>query len=205
MPRFMVLGNSLVRRMGVQDVEIEAIPGLDFQRAVRHLVAHRDRYRDAIVFIVIGPLRFSSILANRREAIFSNTHLCAISQLFEQFFGELSFLRITPIVCPLFPMDFQVYNESRCRRPIMTAFYPEWNVRMRGHIVVENRAIFAFNTSHRLITPNIHRRLFHRTRGHYTFRVQHTLDGLHIRQAILTEWAREFRRVMREMTTNLRR
>lgn len=194
MAKFAVLGNSVVRGLTVTGMEVKCIPGMNLEASVRYLIEHRRAYRDVTVYILVGPVRFSK-LSNRKECLFY-TNVRTVNQLFGPFFGELEFLKIRPVVCPFYPMNFQSYNEARCTRPIMTGFYEQWNREIKGHIVLENRKVFQFNTTHNLITPCIHRRLYHRHKAQYVFKEKFTTDGLHPTRRIVGDWEREFLRVM---------
>lgn len=194
MAKFAVLGNSLVRGLTIDGVDIKCVPGMNLEASVRYIVEHRRNYCNTTVYILVGPVRYTK-LTNRRECVFF-TNVSTVTQLFGPFFGELAFLGIRPVVCPFYPVNFRRYNKAWCARPIMTAFYDQWNGQIKGHIVVENRKVFQFNNTHNLITPCIHRRLFHRHKGRYVFKERFTNDGLHPTQQISSEWEKELVRVM---------
>lgn len=204
--KFIILGNSLVRGLIVPDTETISINGLDWERSVKHMVDNREKFRDAIVYIVIGPLRFTTMHTSRKEVVFNDNHLSTIKQLFAPFFSNLKFLHISPVICPLFPMSFYRYNSCReqCSHPIMMGFYKEWEKKLEGHIVLENREVFKFNRKRGYLTPTIHRRIFHRKKGHYVFRINCTRDGVHVKTDIKNEWAREFERIIRKEVSRFR-
>ena len=199
---YIILGNSLVRNLAIPNVQVISINGLDWESAISYMINHRAQMRDHYVFIVVGPLRFTSLHRSRREVVFRDTNLRTVKQLFAPFYRvqDLAFLRIYPIPFPLFPMNFVKYN-SRCARPIMRGFYPESNKEIRGHIVVENRAIYYFNTTHELNTPHLHAKIFKRTKGRYQFLEKYLRDGLHVRNSVIRQWKHEFQRVIRVMDT----
>ena len=197
--KYVVLGNSLVRHLVIPDVEIISISGMDWEVSVKFLTEQRHRFVNSRVFILIGPLRFTAMHKSRKEVAFKSTNLSTVQQLFAPFFNELKFLNITPIICPLFPMDFAEYNSRICRKGILQSFYEEWNKELRGHIVVENQKIYRFNNNNGLPTPYVHSRLFHRSRGHYRFRPHLLKDGLHVKMIVVDEWRKEFLRVMAKM------
>lgn len=192
-----VLGNSLVANLRIPGVRVKAISGLNWSTAVQHLIEYRRHYIGHTVYVVVGPVRFSRRFKGRREVRFAEPNSGTINQLFGKFYKELSFLRIRPVPCPLFPMNFRTFNLAKNDgRLICEGFYEEWNTRIRGHVVVENRNIFRFNTQHNMFTPCIHRRLFHRRRNSYVFRESLTTDGLHAQQSVVAEWATEIARVV---------
>lgn len=165
------------------------------------MMDNRAMFRNSTVYIVIGALRFTKVNISRGEVVFNDKHLKTIKQLFAPFFSHLSFLQISPVICPLFPMSFHRYNACRttvCPHPIMMDFYDEWETELEGHIVLENREIFKFNRQRGYLTPTIHRRIFHRKKSHYAFRINCTRDGLHVTRDIKEEWVREFDRIIRK-------
>jgi hypothetical protein len=198
---FIVLGNSLVRRLTIPDVEVISINGLDWEGARKYMIDNRRLFIDKHVYILVGPLRFTSLHRSRREVAFCGHNLHTVHQLFAPFYNELSFLHISPVVCPLFPMNFTMYNGLTARRPIMTSFYNDWNAKIRGHVATENRHIMRFNTKYNVLAPCLNNRIFHRKKQHYAFRDRYLRDGLHVTQQILDEWAVEFQRVILKYTT----
>lgn len=193
---FVILGNSLVRHLSIPNVEVTAISSLDWEKATHYLMRHRERFAQKYVFIVVGPLRFTSMHQSRREVAFSSNNNSTVHQIFAPFYNELSFLNIFPIICPLFPMNFKTYNGNTCQAPICQGFYEEWNKILRGHIVVENRHIYRFNCKYENNTPHLHTLIYHRRKHHYVFRENLLSDGLHVTEEVLTHWKSEFQRVI---------
>ena len=196
-----ILGNSLVRGLAVPGAEVISIGGLDFEKAVKVLMDRRSSFRGAVIYVVVGPLRFSTLHRSRRESAFTASQLYPIPEMFRPFFEELKFLDMTPIVCPLFPMDFEKYNAATCSRPLMTAFYGEWNQLILGEVERENRTIMMMNEQFglRAFMPCLHSRIFRKrgkARRRYEFRVCMTSDGLHVTPEVTAIWQREFARVM---------
>lgn len=192
---FTILGNSLVRNLVIPNVEVVCINGLNWDSAVEYMMEHRYKLREHYVFIVVGPVRFTSLHKSRREVVFRDTNIGTITEIFAPFYSDLSFLKLYPVPCPIFPMNFVVYNQ-RCARPIMTSFYEQWNRDIRGHVVVENRAIYQFNTRYGLNTPHLQRNIFRRKNGYYQFKQEYLKDGLHVKNIIIRQWRVEFERVM---------
>lgn len=165
------------------------------------MVEQRAELRGKVVYVVVGPLRFSTLHKSRRECVFTDHQLHDIKSMFQPFYNKLNYLNIKPIICPIFPMDFVQYNERMCRAPIMKAFYEEWNLTIMDKVEEENRLIFQFNdeNGNRAFTPCIHRRIFRkrgRKRSKYSFRSNQTKDGLHVTSDIVNDWNKQFNRVI---------
>lgn len=197
--QFAILGNSIVRGVRVTGVTTYSINGLDWEGSVKYMISHRADFFNKIVFVVVGPLRFTTLHKSRNEVVFKDTKLASISQIFTPFYKELVWLRIRVIICPTFPMDFRVYNSLKCEHPIMTAFHDKWNSTICGHVVVENRAIYQFNRNNGFKTPLIHTRLYHRRHGKYYLRLNFLRDGLHVTDKIIEDWNVEFSRRIAEL------
>lgn len=193
-----ILGNSLVKRMRVRGVETISIKGLNMESAAIYMQENKEYFRGALVFIIVGPLRFTKMRKKRREVVFCKPTR-TINSLFAPFYENVTRLNIEPIVCPVFPMDFRRYNTEKCPKPIEQGWYDEWSKKIIGHSVIENKAIYKFNKRRGHITPSIHRRIFHRKKDHYVYRVSKTTDGLHITSEIRREWEEEINRVLKKM------
>lgn len=193
-----ILGNSLVRDFRFQDIKVISISGLNWEKAMLTMMDRRVEFKGATVYIVVGPLRFTSMHRSRGEVAFIDKQTSTVTQIFQPLFTELKFLHITPIICPVFPMDFEQYNTNRCREPIMSSFYQEWNARIIGHSVIENRSILEFNERHgkKGGVPMIHNALFKRKINNWTFKVNRTTDGLHLTVEAKEIWAKEFLRII---------
>ena len=194
--RVLILGNSITSNLNVTGATTKTIPGLDWQGAQNYLLENRETLRNTFVYVIVGPVRFTSLHRTRREVAFVEPRK-SVHQLFSVFYTEHKAYNIRPVIATIFPMSFTVYNRLKARRPIMTAFYREWDDKIRRYCVVENREIIYFNEKWGNQTPFIHRRLFHRHNQIYTFRAKHLYDGLHPKPVIRCEWARELRRVVR--------
>lgn len=107
---------------------------------------------------------------------------------------------ITIVLCTIYPMDFAIYNNylasrARVRDRDLENDNEGDNRNIRRMIVVENRLIVDFNMNRNMATPYMHRRIFTRRNHTYRFRAQLLRDGIHPTRAIVTDWAREIRRV----------
>lgn len=165
--------------------------------------------RDSFVYIHVGPVRFTYLVRapGRRECQLYTDNVSDVYQIFRRWRVLYSDYHIVPVVCPVYPMDFAVYNESlrsvvRRRSGVMgtlgeAANYSAWNRRLRGMVVVENRDIIDFNESHRVHTPFLHRFVFRRRHGRYVDRRDSLSDGLHPTRTTRAAWRREIARVRR--------
>ena len=194
--KFLILGNSITYNLHVQGATTVSIPGLDWKGARKYILENQDSMKNTIVFIIVGPVRFTSLHKNRKEVAFVEPKY-SVHRLFSTFYTNRKDLNIKPIISTLYPMQFTLYNRMKARRPIMGAFYREWEDKIKRFCVVENRTITEFNEKHHNQTPFLHRRLFHRHNQSYSFRVKHTTDGLHPKPVIVSEWARELRKIIR--------
>lgn len=188
-----VLGNSITRGMTVVGCRVVTIPGLDWKGANKYMLEHREELWNTVVYILIGPTRFTRRTSERKEVVLSKP-VDTIPQMFRTYYTSHSHLHIRPVLCTIYPMNFQTYNEKQTRRPIMRGFYDEWNREIRGMTVIENRSICAFNEQNGYKTPYIHRRIFHRHGQRYSFREHLLTDGLHPKSVIRSEWAREIKK-----------
>lgn len=157
-----------------------------------YMIENRGEFLGKTVFIVIGPLRYTTLDRSRREVAFKDTRLATINQIFSPFWNDMKFLQIKPIICPLFPMNFETYNRS-CKRPLHEHFYETWNTTLLRRIIAENKKVVAFNRSNGLPTPRLHKRLFYRENGSYRFEENLLRDGLHVTKTILHDWTKEFK------------
>lgn len=201
--KFVLLGNSITYNMEIGGCETVSIPGLDWCGAKQHILDNLEMFRDSHVFIVVGPVRFTSLHRSRKEVAFVEPKQ-TVHEIFSSFFSDDRNFNIIPIIATVYPMSFSVYNEKKAVRPIMTSFYKEWDDKIRRYCVIENRNIVHFNERNGYMTPFIHRRLFHRHNTNYTFRLHHATDGLHPRSSIKSEWARIIRKIVKKLFDNQR-
>ena len=64
-----ILGNSVIRGMSIDGVEVISVSGLNFEQSVKYLVDNRQKFYNVHVFIMIGPLRFTSKHESRGEVV----------------------------------------------------------------------------------------------------------------------------------------
>ena len=142
--RFLILINSITSNLRVTRATTETIPGLDWQGAQNYLLANRETLRNTVLYVIVGPVRFTSLHQTRREVAFVEPRK-SVHQLFSVFYTEHKAYNIRPVIATIYPMLFTVYNQLRARRPIMTASYREWNDKIKRYCVVESREIIDFN------------------------------------------------------------
>ena len=194
--KYLILGNSLTYGPRVRVANTVSIPGLNWEGAQKYLLDNRGSLHNTYVYVVVGPVRFTSMHQSRKEVAFLEPQN-SVHQIFHVFYTELKHLNIRPVICTIYPMIFSVYNRLKATHPIMTSFYTEWNDKIKRYCVVENREICYFNKKWGNQTPYLHRRLFHRHNLMYALRATLLTDGLHPQAVIKSEWAREIRRLIK--------
>ena len=190
-----VIGNSIVRELQDSTFTTISIPGLNWTEALRFITSDWTRFRDSIIYIHIGPVRFSSLSQSgqSRQCNLERLDNSNPSDIFRPY--KIRFFRnnINVVFCTIYPMDFTVYN-NHINRDVR--FNRDRDTRrIRSMVVVENRLIVDFNMEYNMATPYMHRRIFTRRNHTYRFRVQLLRDGLHPTRSIVSDWAREIRRV----------
>jgi hypothetical protein len=191
-----LLGSSVVRNIQIRNCTVTCVPGLDWEGARERLLQNKEEYRDTQVYILIGPTRFTRKTVRGEVAIRRPDN--TVDSLFAIFYNApLSVFNINPIICTIYPPDLKRYNE-RARRPILKAFYDEWNAEIIAKTIVENRSICAFNADNGFKTPYIHRRLVHRHGRRWSVRTHLLSDGVHPKHSVQSEWAREITKSLRD-------
>ena len=155
-----VIGNSIVRELQDSTFTTISRPGLKWLDALTLITEDFSRFRSSIIYIHIGPVRFSrmSYSDNRRQCQLERDNM-NLSDIFEPF--RIRFFRndIHVVFCTIYPMDFMVYNNylrySRERRPNSDRDTRQ----IRSMVVVENRNIIDFNMGNNMATPYMHRRI----------------------------------------------
>ena len=198
--RTFLLGNSLVAELNDPQWTTICRPGADWEQLANYVLSNRVRFTDSFVYILVGPVRFTRLhrTRGRRECVLSSFAVGTPLSWFRTWLQQLVPLNIIPILCTVYPLEFRSYNNAiRRERLLLQDFYNEWTEQLKGMVVVENRLIVNFNVRLGMATPFIHRRIFHRRPGGYTFRPRFLRDGLHPTQQIAQEWVTELRRVGR--------
>ena len=85
--RFLILGNSITSNLRVTGATTETIPGLDWQGAQNYLLANRETLRNTVLYVIVGPVRFTSLHQTRREVAFVEPRK-SVHQLFSVFYTE---------------------------------------------------------------------------------------------------------------------
>ena len=85
------------------------------------------------------------------------------------------------------------------RKPEDRSFYKEWDDLISRYLVVENRDTIDFNEKWHNHKHYLHRRVYHRQNGYYAIRKNLLTDGLHTTPVVKNEWARELRRVIKNL------
>ena len=200
--RLVIIGNSIVRDMRDSRWELVYLPGADWDEIMEYVLRHRRHLCNSFIYVHIGPVRFTRMHStrNRREVVLRNT----IPQApWRQYGQQLAEYNIIPVLCTIYPMQFSRFNDvlalprggrygtGRRGRQIM-AFYQEWDNRIRGMVVIENRFITAFNEQQGMCAPFMYRTIFTRRRGTYAFRGDRFLrDGIHPTRHTRLQWMEE--------------
>lgn len=192
---------------GVTDPRWKTItlPGADWQVVMSHVLRNKRRLKNSYIYIHVGPVRFTSLVRaqSRRECLFQRAEFSSVNNIFCRWDELVGRYNIIPIICPLYPMDFNVYNGSLRARLgrdgvlANTADYDSWNRRIRSEVEIENQGIIEFNERTGMCTPFLHRSIFRRRKGRFCFRPHLLRDGLHPTPATKVEWRRELSRVHR--------
>ena len=195
-----LLGNSIVRGVDSSRWNTICFPGMDWNDLLLYIMDNLDFLRGKFIYLHIGPVHFSRLhcTENRKEAALLTRGLPDIPSIVQPFRDRLQRYRIRVIFCPIYPMEFETYNNSIAngRRQILQDFYSEWTLRSQSIAESVNRQIIQFNHEAGLCTPFLHHSIFTRRRGRYSFHPSKLADGLHPTSAIREEWRRELRRVM---------
>ena len=199
--RTFVIGNSIVRGLMDPSWTTVCLPGADWSTVQRHIVSNLPGFSNSLIYIHIGPVRFTRIhkSPSRVECSMMTGEVGSPNTLFEstsQIFRERN---INIVLCTVYPVDFWHYNTHLSRkhgtRLIMQDRYDANNSKIKSMVVVENQLITDFNFHRGMATPYMHKRIFTRRRGHYAFRARFLRDGLHPANIIVADWKREIKRV----------
>jgi len=193
-----LIGNSLVKDVVDTQWTTICLPGANWQEVIRYVFKHKRRFVQSFIYILIGPVRFSRLhrTQGRRECVLQEFRLSTPISIFRSWLEQLTRDNIVPVLCTVYPANFITYNNIiRKERLMLQNFYKEWNAKIKGMVVVENKLIVNFNAERGIITPFIHRKIFHRNNRTYNFREQYLSDGLHPTTLIVQEWKREISRV----------
>ena len=196
-----LIGNSLVRDIQGRGFTTVCLPSADWFHIYYYVKDRPETFNNCIVYIHIGPVRFTRMhrTENRREVQLITTHLGSV-RCNMHIWDTLRDRGVIPVVCTLFPMDFQRYNDSiasnRNGRQILRAFYRENTNQIKGMVVEQNREIVAYNKNNSMCTPFMHNHIFTRRRRYYCFRDWLLRDGLHPTQNIIDRWCRGIERVV---------
>ena len=193
-----LIGNSLVRNVVHDAWSTVCLPGAGWVDIILYILRDGHRFRNSFVYILVGPVRFTELhrMHGRRECVLSDFNVGTPKSVFRPYTRRLRSLNVIPILCTIYPMDFQVYNLNFTRpRLEFEDSYQQWTDKIKGMAVVENRLVVNFNVSRGMATPFIHRRIFHRRNRRYAFKLRYLSDGLHPVNSIVRDWIREIRRV----------
>ena len=195
------IGNSIVRGMNSRNWETICLPGADWQRISEYVLDHGHRLSYSRVYIHIGPVQYSKrvFVGDQRQYILQDGPTDP-----QEFFGvcsnTLTRHHITLIFCTLYPMSFERYNLDLCRDFLSASRrrnYQESTSQIQRLVVRANRRIVKYNEKGMMVTPFLHRQIFTRRRGKYSFRDQFLSDGLHPRTATTREWTNILERAVR--------
>ena len=95
--KFLILGNSITYNLHVQGATTVSIPGLDWKGARKYILENQDSMKNTIVFIIVGPVRFTSLHKNRKEVAFVEPKY-SVHRLFSTFYTNRKDLNIKPII-----------------------------------------------------------------------------------------------------------
>lgn len=193
-----LIGNSIVRELQDSSFTTISVPGLTWTKALRLIRSDVERFSDSIIYIHIGPVRFSHLEqsgSHRRCSLnrFNNSNPGEIVRPFVRLLRDNN---INIVICTIYPMDFTIYNRHLSSGARVNEGDNDTDTRqMRSMVVIENRLIVNFNMQNNMATPYMHRRIFTRRNHTYRFRARLLRDGLHPNRDIVRDWSREIRRV----------
>ena len=188
--RTYILGNSIVRGLEDPSWTTIRISGANWETLLSYVNNNQRRFSNSIIYFHIGPVRFSQMNSSRRCSLVTNSNVepdSFFNPYFETFYNN----RIHIILCTIYPLDFQKYNG------VFDSRNADFTCRIRSMVVSENRRIVGFNMSLGFATPYMHKRIFTRRHGTYSFRDRFLRDGLHPKNLILRDWIEELKRVQR--------
>ena len=201
-----VIGNSIVRELTDSGWTTICLPGADWSAIVHYVTLHRESLANSIIYVHIGPVRFTR-LTNRHECVLRSRYIDDPPTLFRSWRSLIQSHNIIPVICTIYPMDFDRYNEhlksKRNSHHIRQDLYSDYNKRIKGMAVVENQKITDFNVYNKMATPYMHKRVFTRRRHAYSFCDRFLVDGLHPSKIVIDDWIREIKRVNEINTAEL--
>lgn len=195
-----LIGNSICNGLEQPNWTVISLPGANWETVERHIKDHLQDFQDAFVYIHVGPVRFTTMERGRRrrEVVLGRSRRQSLRRFWTAVVLSLAQVGSVPVLCTLYPMDF-----IKCNRYYANAFgsgrghrihqgeYGEWNERIKGMVVIENRGIVAFNERNTVVTPFLHRTVFLRRRSRYVFRSDRFLeDGIHPKPYLKNQWRR---------------
>ena len=161
--RVFVLGNSIVKELQDSSWSTISIPGADWDRLMQYVCDHPYTFRNSLVYLHIGPVRFTR-LTRERECVLLQGTLGTPNNIMSRWHHFLASNNIAIVLCTIYPMDFLRYNNYSC------STYLRYNRRIRSLVVVENKLIVNYNFNHGMATPYMHKRVFTRRHHSYAFR-----------------------------------
>ena len=195
-----VIGNSIVRGLLDPEWETVTLTGSDWYDIIIHVFENSGKYENSIIYIHIGPVRFSELVEKQGYSecrLRSRRTLSNVSTIFEDWIRYLTAYRIHPVICTVYPMCFKRYNRHRgvILNSRLRSLFESSTRKIKGMAVIENRDIVDFNMDNDMVTPYLHRKVYTRRRGRYVFRDDLLTDGLHPSARIVDDWKMEIRRV----------
>jgi len=195
-----VIGNSIVRELLNLLWETICLPGADWHEVIMYIWIRRERFRNSLIYIHIGPVRFTEIRplgAGKECWLRTQRSRDYPENLLRRWVDRLSPFNVNIVLCTLYPADFERYNrhlgvQDRRRHD---RHYGRFTDQIKRMTVCENRRIIDFNVSNGFLSPYMHRKVFTRRRGAYVFRDRLLRDGLHPVTSVVEDWESEIRRV----------
>lgn len=196
-----LLGNSMVRGLSPPGfTQTICLPGAGWREITDHVVNNRNKFKQSVIWVLIGPLRFThlEIEKGRREVTFEEKPEESIEEIFKEW-KPLEDNHTYLVVCTLIPMSFSIHNKhlSGKNEDSWSKYenkYVHWDRRIKGHIVIENQKVVEWNSQNKMCTPFVHKSVFRRRNHHYAFRAGMTKDGLHPNQALKEDISHELHR-----------
>ena len=105
-----VIGNSIVRELTDSGWTTICLPGADWSAIVHYVTLHRESLANSIIYVHIGPVRFTR-LTNRHECVLRSRYIDDPPTLFRSWRPLIQSHNIIPVICTIYPMDFDRYNE----------------------------------------------------------------------------------------------